>query len=184
MASEPAAPAARAYPYWAGVHAACCSVVFFGAIGAIGTSFLPAGLERVREGQLPTGVAMMVLGAFGVPTLALALWYFLRAWFDAFRPPLLRLTPTALELPREARGEPPRDEYDQPTSTELPHPETVPLSAIRRAKCDGPERNRVLELVHDRSAEPLQLREHMMRAADFAELLAALRAAVPAAFSG
>jgi hypothetical protein len=183
MASDSPAPAARAFPYWAGLHAACCSVVFFGGIGAIGTSFLPAGIDRAREGQLPTGVAMVVLGAFGVPTCLLAVWYFLRGWYDVLRPPLLRLTPTALELPREARGEPARDENDLPVSNEPPHPRVVPLSAIRRAKCDGPERNRVLELVHDLSTEPLQLREHMMRAADFAALLTSLRAAVPAAFA-
>jgi hypothetical protein len=183
MASDSAAPAAREFPYWAGLHAACCSVVFFGGIGAIGTSFLPAGFDRAREGQLPTGVAMIVLGAFGIPTCLLAIWYFARAWYDVLRPPILRLTSTAIELPREARGEPARDEYDVPISKEPPHPEVVPFSAIRRAKCDGPERNRVLELVHDLSAQPLQLREHMMRASDFAELLATLRAAVPAAFA-
>jgi hypothetical protein len=183
MASDSPAPAAREFSYWAGVHSACCSVVFFGGIGLIGTSFLPAGLDRAREGQLPTGVAMMVLGGFGVPTCLLALWYFVRAWIDFLRPPLLRLTATALELPREARGGTSRDEYDQPLSKEPPHPDVVPLSAIRRAKCDGPERNRILELVHDLSTEPLQLREHMMRASDFAELVSALRAAVPSAFA-
>lgn len=183
MASDaPAGAPGRAYPYWPGAHAACCSVLFFGIIGAVGVSFLPAGVERAREGQLPTGVAMVVLGAFGVPTLALSLWYLLRGWADAVRPPLLRLTPTELVLPRGARGEPPRDEYDRPLSADPPQPEVVPLATIRRATCSGPEFNRVLELVHDGAAEPLRLHEHMMSGPDFAELLAALRAAVPAAF--
>jgi hypothetical protein len=59
----------------------------------------------------------------------------------------------------------------------------VPFAAIRRVTRSGPRFNELLEVAHDLAAEPLTLRQHMMRAADFEELEKLLRAAVPQAFA-
>lgn len=183
MGSEVVAPAPRAYPYWTGWHTVGCSVLFFGMLGAVGVSLLPAGYERVRTGDLPTGVAMMVLGVFGAPTLGLSLASLAGGVRATFRPPLLRITATALVLPPEARGEPPRDEYGEPVSREPPHPAEVALAAVRAVRTAGPPFKRVLELTHDLSGTPLRLEQYMMRPADFDDLEARLRAALPAAFA-
>ncbi len=168
MASDPGAE--RAFAYWPGWHVAGCAVLFFGLLGAIGVALLPAGYDRLREGQMPTGVAMMVLGVFGVPTLFMSFWSLFGAVRDTVRPPLLRVTATGLLLPIEARGEAPQDEHGEPTSDEPPHPEAIPFAAIRRVTRSGPPHNQVLEVVHDLSAEPLRLSQYMMRTADFNEL--------------
>jgi hypothetical protein len=182
MASEELPPE-RAYPYRNGWHVVGCAVMFFGLVGGIGVSLFPTGYEKFRAGQLPTGIALMVIGVFGVPTLGMALWSLIKGVLDAFRPPLVRVTATALVLPTTARGEPPRDDYGEPISKEPPHPETLPFTAIRRAVRTGPRLNAVLEIVHDLSAAPLILQQHMMRVADFEELEQVLRAAVPGAFT-
>jgi hypothetical protein len=182
MQSENEQPADRGYPYWAGWHVVGCAILFFGLLGSIGVSLLPAGYERVQSGDLPTGVAMMVIGVFGIPTLGMAFLSIYAGVRDTFRPPLLRVTATALVLPIEARGEPPQDEYGEPIGEEPPHPETVPFTAIRWVKRSGPRFNAVLLVAHDLSEQELQIRECMMRSADFEELEGVLRAAVPAAF--
>jgi hypothetical protein len=181
MASEDE-PAEHAYPYWHGPYAAGCAVVFFGLVGSIGVSLLPAGYDRARADDLPTGVAMMVIGVFGIPTLCMA---FLSAWAgvrDTVRPPLLRVTAAALVLPPEARGDPPDDEYGEPTSAEPPHPVTVPLAAVRWVRRTGTPFRHVLEVAHDLCPEPLRLAEVMMRPGDFDALELALRKVLPAAF--
>lgn len=183
MTTEPDAPADRAYPYWAGWHVVGCAILFFGLLGSIGVALLPAGYERVQTGDLPTGIAMMVMGLFGVPTLAMSLLSLLGGIRDTFRPPLLKLTATALVLPIEARGEPPEDEFGEPVGTEPPHPEVIPLAAVRRIVRGGPPLNPTLLVAHDLCPQPLELRRHMMRKGDFDDLEAALRAALPAAFS-
>lgn len=172
----------RAYPYWTGWHTVGCAILFFGLLGSIGVSLLPAGYDRVRTGDLPTGVAMIVMGVFGVPTLAMAFLSLAGGIRDTFRPPLLRVTADALVLPIEARGEPPQDEYGEPIGDEPPQPETVPLATIKWVKLSGPQFNRVLNITHDLSETELQIRQHMMRTADFDELEEVLRAAVPMAF--
>lgn len=176
MASD--ADGGRAYPYWPGWHMVGCSVLFFGIFGAFAVSLLPAGYERVRTGDLPTGVAMMVMGVFGAPTLGMAVWSLVAGVRDTFRPPLLKLTPVALVLPIEARGEPPQDEHGEPTSAEPPHPEAVPLAAIRSVATVGAPGRRALEIGHDLSKDKLRIEQNMMRPADFADLEARLRALV------
>lgn len=182
MTSEEKPPADRAYPYWAGWHVVGCAILFFGLLGAIGVSLLPAGYDRVQRGDLPTGIALMVMGLFGVPTLAMAFLSLAGGVRDTFRPPVLRVTAEALVLPIEARGEPPQDEYGEPTGTEPPQPEVVPFAAIRWARRSGPRFSNVLDVAHDLSDQNLQIKEAMMRSADFEELAGLLRAAVPAAF--
>lgn len=183
MASDtpPLSPVERAYPYWAGWHTVGCSVLFFGLLGLIGVGLFPAGYAKFQAGQLPTGIALMTLGVFGLPTLGMSVWSFVGGVRCSVRPPLLRLTATALVLPAEARGQPPQDEYGEPIGTEPPQPREVPFAAIRAVARAGPHRNQTLTVVHDLSAEPLQLKQFMMRDADFDELDALLRERVPAA---
>jgi hypothetical protein len=160
-----------------------CAIVFFGLIGSVGVSLLPGGYDRVQTGDLPTGVAMMVIGVFGIPTLGMAVWSLIAGIRDTVRPPLLRVTATGLVLPFEARGDPPLDEYGEPISHEPPQPKAIPFSAIRSISRGGPRFNEVLEVKHELCALPLVLKQHMMRTADFDDLEMVLRAAVPAAFS-
>ena len=72
MAFEDAPQTEHAYPYWAGWHVVGCAILFFGLLGSIAVTLLPAGYERVQTGDLPTGIAMMVMGLFGIPTLAMS----------------------------------------------------------------------------------------------------------------
>jgi hypothetical protein len=182
MAFEDREGEERAYPYWAGWHTVGCAILFFGLLGSIGVSLLPAGYERVQTGDLPTGIAMMVMGVFGIPTLAMAFLSLAGGIRDTFRPPLLRVTVTGLVLPIEARGDPPEDEYGEPIGDEPPQPETVPFAAIKWVKRGGPRLNEAMEIAHDLSKVELRIRQCMMRRADFDELEGALRDAVPAAF--
>lgn len=173
----------RAYPYWAGWYSTGCSVAFFGILGSVAVSLIPLGYEKLMADQLPTGVAILVFGLFGIPTLLTALVYLAGGVRNTFRPPLIRVTATGIELPRGARGEPPEDEYGQRLSRELPQPEAIPFAAIRSVKRHGPRFNEMIEVGHDLSQEPLQIRQPMMTARDFNDLEAALRAAVPEAFA-
>lgn len=177
-----AEPAERAYAYWIGWHVAGCAILFFGLLGSIGVSLLPAGYGRVQTGDLPTGVAMMVIGVFGIPTLGMAFLSIYAVVRDTFWPPVLRITATALVLPIEARGEPPQDEYGEPIGNEPPQPAEVPFAAIRWIKRAGPRFNGALLVAHDLSAQELSIRQCMMWNADFDELEGLLRAALPAAF--
>jgi len=183
MASDGEGPAERAYPYYAGWQVACCAVVFFGLIGSVGVALLPAGYEKVQNGQLPTGVALMVMGVFGIPTLAMSFLSLAAGIRDRISPPLLRVTSTALILPAGARGDPPEDEHGHPLSEEPPHPETIPFAAIRWVKRDGPPFNHVLEVAYGTGEVTLRLEQALMRTSDFNELDAVLRAALPAAFA-
>lgn len=182
MTTAPEPPIERAYPYWAGWHVVGCAILFFGLLGSMAVALLPSGYERLQTGDLPTGIAMMVMGLFGVPTLAMSLFSLAGGLRDTLRPPLLKLTASALLLPDEARGDPPQDEYGEPTSTEPPHPRELPFVAVRWAKRSGPPLNPVLLVSHELSAQELQIRRNMMRRADFDDLEAVLRAALPAAF--
>jgi hypothetical protein len=174
--------AERAYPYWPGWGVVGCAILFFGLLGSIGVSLIPAGYDRVQTGDLPTGIAMMVIGVFGIPTLAMAFLSLSQGIRQTFRPPVLRVTATALVLPIEARGEPPQDEYGEPIGEEPPQPETVPFAAIRWINRTGPRFNRVLHVAHDLSGQELHIQECMMRTGDFEALEERLRAALPAAF--
>jgi hypothetical protein len=180
--SNEAGKTERAYAYWVGWHVAGCAILFFGLLGSIGVSLLPAGYARVQSGDLPTGVAMMVIGAFGVPTLGMAFLSIYACIRDTFWPPVLRVTATGLVLPIEARGDPPQDEYGEPIGEEPPHPEQIPFTAIRWIKRSGPRFSNVLAVAHDLSKEELCIRQCMMWSTEFEELEAVLRAALPAAF--
>lgn len=182
MTTESKPATERAYPYWAGWHVVGCAILFFGLLGSIAVALLPAGYERFQTGDLPTGIAMMVMGLFGVPTLLMSVWSLIGGIRDTVRPPLLRVTADALLLPSEARGEPPQDEYGEPTSTEPPHPAAVPLASVRWVKRSGPPLNPVLLVSHGGATQPLELRRNMMRKGDFDDLEATLRAALPTAF--
>lgn len=175
-------PRERAYAYWPGWHNVGCSVLLYGLIGSIGVSLFPTGLEKVHAGQLPTGVALIVLAIFGVPTLAMAVWSVIGGVRDTFRPPRLRLTTTALVLPQFARGEPLEDEHGLPTKA-LQHPETIPFTAIRRVTRSGPRFNGVLDVTHNLSTAVLKIYQHMMHSAEFDELERILRVAAPGAFA-
>jgi hypothetical protein len=183
MAFEDETPRERAYPYWAGWHHVGCSVAFFSLIGFIGVSLLPTGYQKMQEGKLPIGVALMVMGAFGIPTLAMAFWSVIAGVRDTFWPPRLRLSATGLVLPKFARGEPLEDEHGLPMK-DLPQPEAIPFAAIRRVVRSGPRFNEVMEVTHDLSTTVLKIHQYMMRVADFDELERILRAAVPDAFAG
>lgn len=183
MTTEHDAPAEHEYPYWAGWHVVGCAILFFGLLGSIAVALLPAGYERVQTGDLPTGIAMMVMGVFGIPTLAMSLLSLLGGIRDTFRPPLLKLTATAFVLPVEARGEPPQDEFGEPIGDEPPQPEVVPFAAVRRVARGGPPLAPVLLVTHGLSKVELRLERNMMRKADFDDLEAVLRAALPAAFA-
>jgi hypothetical protein len=182
MAFEDESPDTRAYAYWIGWHVAGCAILFFGLLGSIGVSLIPAGYERVQTGDLPTGIAMMVIGVFGIPTLGMAFLSIYAAVRDTFWPPLLRVTAVALVLPIEARGQPPQDEYGEPIGEEPPHPEQIPFTAVRWIKRAGPRLNDFLLVAHDLSKEELRLERRMMWGGDFEELESVLRAALPAAF--
>lgn len=183
MASDPNLPPERAFPYWTGWGTVVCAVLFFGLIGGIGVSLIPSGYARVQSGDLPTGIAMLVIGVFGIPTLGMSLLSLAAGVRDTFRPPVVRVTATGLVLPVEARGEPPQDEYGEPVSQEPPQPQAVPFAAIRGVARSGPPFNAVLEVTHDLCPEPLALRQNMMRRTDFEELEKLLRATVPGAFA-
>ena len=182
MASEVGAEE-RAYPYWTGWHMVGCSVLFFGLFGGFAVSLLPAGYERVRTGDLPTGVAMMVMGVFGLPTLGMSLWSLVAGVRDTFRPPVLKLTTSELVLPVEARGQPPQDEYGEPVSEEPPHPAVLPLGAVRSVEIVGTPSKLALVVVHTLSKEPLRIERYMMRADDFEDLGKRLQAALPTSFT-
>ncbi len=183
MASEDQPPAEHAYPYWRGWQAVGCAVLFFGLIGSIGVSLIPAGYEKVQVGQLPTGIALLILGVLGIPTLMMSFFVLLAGIRDTFRPPLLRVTATALVLPIEARGEPPQDEYGEPVSDEPPHPQTLPFTAIRWVRRGGTRFNHTLEVAHELSESLVRIERYMMRPADFDALETVLRAALPEAFA-
>ncbi len=167
MASEIESQARRAFPYRTGWHAVGCAVLFFGLLGLIAVTLIPAGYEKAQKGQLPTGIALMIMGVFGIPTLYMSFRSLYAGLRDTARPPLLQVTATAILLPKEARGEPPQDEHGEQLSPEPLHPEAIPFTAIRGVTRDGPAHNQVLEISHDLSAVPLRLHQHMMRTADF-----------------
>ncbi|MBY0459585.1 MAG: hypothetical protein K2V38_19885 [Gemmataceae bacterium] len=168
----------HAFAYCTGWHAVGCAVLFFGLLGSIAVSLIPAGIEKVQAGQLPTGVAMIVMGVFGVPTLFMALKSLYQGIRNAVRPPRIQLTETALFLPREARGDIPVGEHGEALATEPPHPSEIPLTAIRAIKREGLLHSQTLEITHSLSDQPLKLHRHMMWAADFDELEGRLRAAL------
>ena len=183
MASDSVAGPDLAYPYHGGWRMVGCGVLMFGALGGIGVALLPLGYEQVQGQQMPLGILMMLGGLFAIPVLVMAFLTLLGGIRNEFHPPLLRVTPTGLLLPKDLRGEPPPDDDGVVVpGTPPPHPEWIPFAAIRSVKREGPRNTGSdrLVIVHDLAPVELVIRQHMMNAADFEALEALLRAAVPA----
>jgi hypothetical protein len=186
MAFEDEAPPGRAYPYRTGWRTLGCAGLMCAAAGVGGTVLVPVCCDQWRNGNPAFGVLAVVGAPCTAFTILLAVVAFGVAVRDAVRPPLLRVTPTALLLPidargpaleKDARGNPRRDGPHT-------HPEEVPFAAIRwvRRETDTATGRDRLLIVHDLSSVTLELEQHMMRPADFDELETVLRAAVPEAF--
>jgi hypothetical protein len=184
-------PMERAYPYCNGWQAACCSSLAFGVLGGVGVALLPYGIQQVRNGPLPLGIALVMIGVFTLPMLFLALFVVISGVRDAIRPPLLRVTPTALLLPPSLRDlradQEEQDDRGEPKDLSPPaaHPAELPITAIRwvRREEGSPGTLHRLMIVHDLSDRTLVIEQAMMRREDFDELETVLRAAIPATFA-
>jgi hypothetical protein len=190
MAFEDEAPLERAYPYRAGWRVACCMVVVFTMLGVGGMALMPVGCEKVRNGNLPVGIAFVVMGVFGAPMILMAVAALSMGIRESIKPPLLRVTTTALTLPanlRERSTTEEQDERGEPKDlNQLPaHPEEIPFSAIRWVRREGPHNpgNDKLMIVHDLSTQTLVIEQAMMNPADFDELETVLRRALPGVFT-
>jgi hypothetical protein len=176
----------RAYPYHSGWKVMGCGVLLFGTLGAAGVALMPFGCEQVRQGRMPLGVALMVIGLFAAPMILMAVVALVAGIRDSISPPMLRVTPTALLLPEGPRGETPLDDSGEPRKdVPPPQPEEIPFTAIkwvRRERMYNPGSDRLL-IVHDLAPTTLVIEQYMMYAADFDELETVLRAAIPGAFA-
>lgn len=176
----------RAYPYCSGLRTTGCAVFFFAVLGLAGVAMMPFGCEQMRAGKLPLGVALLTIGLFTAPMLLFALLMVYSGVRDTIRPPLLRVTPTALRLPLDLRGEWPQDEPGEPKAdASPPQPEEVPFTAIRWVRRESkvnPGSDRLM-IVHDLAPVTLVIEQYMMQRGDFDELETVLRAALPAAFA-
>jgi hypothetical protein len=180
-------PLERAYPYCTGWRMTGCISLFLGLVGAAGMVLVPVCCDQWRNGK-PAFAVLAVVGApctlVTVLAAVVALGFAVR---DAIRPALLRVTPSALLLPNDARGQPlEKDEKGNPKSDgPRTHPAEIPFAAIRwvRREAGATPGNDKLMIVHDLSPVTLELRQNLMRAADFDELETVLRAAVPEAFA-
>jgi hypothetical protein len=200
MASDPTLE--RAYPYRSGWRVIGCGVLIFGTMGGAAVALVPFGCERVQNGQMPLGVAMMVAGLFGTPMLFMALVGLVTGVRESIAPPTLRVTPTALILPVSLKGTTPGDESGEKPAEPLvvyghpvtppegsrqgaTHPDEIPFSAIRWVRREGPVNpgSHKLVIVHDLAPTTLVIEQYMMQWGDFDELEAVLRAAIPAAFA-
>jgi hypothetical protein len=181
----------RAYPYCSGLQVIGCAAFFFAMLGAAGAAMLPFGCEQLRAGKMPLGIALLVIGLFTAPMLLFSLLMVYSGIRDAVRPPLLRVTPTALVLPLALRDFPPeqqeQDERGEPKKPDPPgaHPEELPFAAIRWVRRESkvnPGSDRLM-IVHDLAPVTLVIEQYMMRRGDFDELETVLRTALPAAFA-
>jgi len=181
----------RAYPYTSGLRVAGCAALFFAVLGLAGTAMLPFGCDQIRAGKMPLGVALIVIGLFTAPMLLFALLMVYTGIRDAIRPPLLRVSPTALLLPLALRDLRPDQEEQNDrgepknTNPSPAHPETIPFTAIRwvrRENKANPGSDRMM-IVHDLAGTTLVIEQYMMHREDFNELELVLRAALPMAFT-
>jgi hypothetical protein len=176
----------RAYPYRTSWWVVGCGALMFGILGGGAAAMIPFGWQQLQAGRMPIGVAMMVAGVFGAPMFFLALFSVAAGIRNTISPPLLRVTPTALLLPKTLRGSTETLDEDNPEpAPDMPQPEEVPFTAIRWARREGPINpgSHKLLIVHDLSKETLVVEQAMMRPSDFDELETVLRAAIPAAFA-
>lgn len=190
MAFEDESPLERAYPYRTGWRVIGCLVLVFTMLGVAGVSLVPVGCEKVRAGNLPIGIALTIIGIFGAPMLFMAIVALVSGIRESISPPLIRVSTTALILPirlRERSTVEEQDEDGEPKDLNQPpaHPETIPFTAIRWIRREGPPNpgSAKLMIVHDLSQQTLVIEEYMMDTGDFDELEIVLRAAVPNAFA-
>jgi hypothetical protein len=190
MAFEDETPMERAYPYRAGWRVVCCGVVFLTMLGVGGTALVPVGCEKVRNGNLPVGIAFVIIGIFGAPMLLMAVVALAEGIRESIRPPLLRVTTTSLILPANLRQNSTKEEQDEQGEPKDPnqppaHPEEIPFSAVRWVRREGPPNpgNDKLMIVHDLSVQTLVIEQAMMDTADFDELETVLRTALPGVFT-
>jgi hypothetical protein len=148
---------------------------------------VPLGWEKVRAGNLPVGIALAIIGVFGVPLLLLALGALVAGIREGIKPPLLRVTTTALILPPVLRQDtaPQEDERGGVKTVPPAHPEEIPFAAIRWVRREGPPNpgSDKIMIVHDLSAQTLEIEQHMMSRDDFNELETVLRTALPHVFT-
>jgi hypothetical protein len=184
MASDPTLE--RAYPYRTGWRVIGCGALLFGTMGGAAIALIPSGCEKVQNGAMPVGVAMMVGGLFGAPMLFMAVAGLITGVRESIAPPVLRVTPTSLLLPDGLKGTAPKDEDGEPKPGATPtHPEEVPFSAIRWVRREGAVNpgSHKLVIVHDLAPVTLVIEQYMMNWGDFDELETVLRTAIPAAFA-
>ena len=180
-------PPERVYPYRTGWKVFGCTSLMLGLAGAAGTVLVPVCCDQWRNGNMAFG-ALALLGApCTLMSLVLAVAAFASGVRESIRPPLLRVTTTAVLLPEQTRGAPlEKDAQGNPQPDgPLTHPEEIPFTAIRWIRREtgtgGPGNDRLV-IVHTLSAATLELQQSMMLSADFDELETVLRAAVPEAF--
>lgn len=188
MAFEDDSPLERAYPYCTGWKVTGCLALFFTLVGGAGVMLVPVCCDQWRNGK---NVGFAVLAVVGMPCTMMSILFAVVAFGlsvrYAVRPPLLRVTPTMLLLPNDARGQVlEKDEQGNPKpDSPLTHPEEIPFTAIRwirREAGTSPGNDRLL-IVHNLSPATLELQQNMMSDTDFEELEVVLRAAVPEAFT-
>jgi hypothetical protein len=185
MTSDPTLE--RAYSYCSGWRVMGCGVLMFGTVGGAAIALIPFGYEKIQNGAMPIGVAMMVAGLFGAPMLFMAVFALFSGIREAISPPLLRVTPHSLLLPKSLKGmtetgESGSRDPDAPPTTQ---PDEIPFSAIRWVRREGPINpgSHKLVIVHALAPITLVIEQHMMKWGDFDELEAVLRTAIPAAFA-
>jgi hypothetical protein len=182
----------RTYSYCGGWRVACCSALFLGIPGVVGAALVPFGCQQVRNGPLPLGIALVVIGVFTVPLIMFAILSLAFGVRDAISPPLLRVRPSSLILPSALREFTTVEEQENRAgsehrkSTPLPaHPEEIPFATIRRVRREGgnaPTNNRLM-IVYALIDRTLVIEQSMMQPADFDELETVLRTAIPSAFA-
>jgi hypothetical protein len=172
----------RTYPYCTSLRAIGCAALIFALLGGAGAAMLPFGYEQLQAGKMPLGIALMVVGLFTLPLLFFSFSTLYSGIRDRIRPPLVRVTPTALMLPPAPRAGRPeqekQEERDEPKSRDSPtHPEAIPFAAIRalyRESKVNPGSDRLV-IVHDLAPMPLVLEQYMMHPTDFDDLERVLR---------
>lgn len=190
MASDPDPGLERDYRYRAGCGVMGCAFLFVAGLGAGGCALVPVGCEQFRNGQKVLGGVLVGVGVVVSPLTLMAVLVLGMALRDLTRPPLLRVTPTALWLPKSLRGEVTKDSTTEdtpppdPTNLLRQQPEEIPFATIRWVRREvGPvARAERLVIVHDLSPTRLTIEISMMRTEDFEELETVLRAAIPRAF--
>jgi hypothetical protein len=171
----------RVYPYRGNPLIMGCGVTFFVLAGCAAFTMIPLGLNRVNTGDAAAGYVLLAVGVANALLLfigSVGAWMLVR---DVAARPSLRLTPTSLVLPEWLRGRREMDDRGEPLGNWQP-PE-IPFTAIRWARRERGRAGDCLLIVHALGPNTLVLDRSRMRRADFDELDAALRTAIPAAFA-